>query len=244
MLFDTPIYLLFLTIIVLVYWQLDRTRQNFLLLAASYFFYGWWDWRFLSLILISTFVDYHCARHIARSEDVLRRRLLLALSVTLNLSFLGFFKYFDFFIDSLAHVLAVLGIPISPTVLGIILPPGISFYTFQELAYIVDVYQRKLKASESLTDYALFICLFPHLIAGPIQRPSHLLPQVQHSRTFDGRRFFDGLMLIVSGLFRKTALPPANAGLDIPGARRQHRFDRSAESRSGGGRHSGDHHVV
>lgn len=206
MLFDTPIYLLFLPVIVLVYWRLKLKAQNVFLLLASYFFYGWWDWRFLSLILISTFVDYHCARYISKSDNLRHRRCLLATSVAVNVVFLGFFKYFDFFIDSAAHILSFFGFPVSRTVLGIILPPGISFYTFQELAYIVDVYQRKLKPSDSLTDYALFISLFPHLIAGPIQRPSHLLPQVQQPRVFDGRRIYDGLMLIVSGLFRKAVI--------------------------------------
>jgi D-alanyl-lipoteichoic acid acyltransferase DltB (MBOAT superfamily) len=180
--------------------------QNVLLLISSYFFYGWWDWRFLTLILISTVVDYQCARFISRSDNLIHRRFLLSVSIIVNLTFLGFFKYFDFFIDSTSRALAFLGLPVSPTVLGILLPPGISFYTFQELAYIVDVYQKKLKPSESLIDYALFISLFPHLIAGPIQRPSHLLPQVQNPRTFDSRRFFDGLMLIVTGLFRKTVI--------------------------------------
>jgi D-alanyl-lipoteichoic acid acyltransferase DltB (MBOAT superfamily) len=206
MLFDTPVYMLFLTLVVLAYWRLGHRKQNLFLLAASYFFYGWWDWRFLSLILISTLVDYHCARAINRSNAAWRRRVLLSISVALNLSFLGFFKYFDFFTDSAARLLALIGIPISPVVLGFILPPGISFYTFQELAYIVDVYHRKLEPAESLVDYALFISLFPHLIAGPIQRPSHLLPQVQHPRRFDSSRFFDGLMLIVSGLFRKSVI--------------------------------------
>ena len=206
MLFDTPIYLVFITLIVLIYWRLGHKSQNVFLLVASYFFYGWWDWRFLSLILISTVVDYYCARYIARSDNSLHRRLLLSISVILNVSFLGFFKYFDFFIDSTARVLEFFGIPVSHAVLGIILPPGISFYTFQELAYIVDVYQRKLEAAESLVDYALFICLFPHLIAGPIQRPSHLLPQVQQPRQFNSGSFFDGLMLICIGLFRKTVI--------------------------------------
>ena len=105
LLFDTPVYLLFLTIIVLCYWQLNHRRQNILLLVASYFFYGWWDWRFLSLILISTVVDFFCARYIDQSQDVRRRRLLLSISVVLNISFLGFFKYFDFFVDSLAATL-------------------------------------------------------------------------------------------------------------------------------------------
>ena len=206
MLFDTPIYLFFLTVVVLVYWRLGWRKQNVMLLAASYFFYGWWDWRFLSLILISTVVDFLCARYIGRSDDPIRRKLLLTISVLLNISFLGFFKYYDFFATSLASALGGIGIDVSVATLGWILPPGISFYTFQELAYIVDVYQRKLEPADSLVDYALFISLFPHLIAGPIQRPSHLLPQVQRPRILDGNRFFDGILLILTGLFRKAVV--------------------------------------
>jgi alginate O-acetyltransferase complex protein AlgI len=203
LLFDTPIYLLFLATVVVAYWRLGWRRQNLLLLLCSYFFYGWWDWRFLGLILVSTLVDFQCARAIAASESPGRRRALLGLSVAVNLTFLGAFKYFNFFADSLSVVLESLGIHVEMTTLRILLPPGISFYTFQELAYIVDVYNRKLEPAESLVDYALFISFFPHLIAGPIQRPSHLLPQVQHPRTFDSATFLDGMLLIVTGLFRK-----------------------------------------
>ena len=204
MFFDTPVYFLFLAIVVLVNWRLGRRRQNIFLLIASYFFYGWWDWRFLLLIFTSTVVDFYSARYIANSQDVLRRRALLTLSLALNFGFLGVFKYFNFFADSLSSALAMFGAPSHATAfLKIILPPGISFYTFQAVAYIVDVYHRKLEPAESLVDYALFISLFPHLVAGPIQRPSHLLPQVQNPRRFDNDAFFDGLMLILSGLFRK-----------------------------------------
>lgn len=204
MFFDTPVYFLFLAIIVLVNWRLGFRRQNILLLIASYFFYGWWDWRFLILILTSTVVDFFAARYIARSQDALRRRGLLTLSLALNFGFLGVFKYFNFFADSLSSTLAMFGAPAHTTAfLNIVLPPGISFYTFQAVAYIVDVYHRKLEPAESLVDYALFISFFPHLVAGPIQRPSHLLPQVQNPRKFDNGAFFDGLMLILSGLFRK-----------------------------------------
>jgi len=204
MFFDTPVYFLFLTIVVLLYWRLGRYRQNILLLVASYFFYGWWDWRFLILILTSTVVDFFAAQYIAVSSNVLRRRTLLTISLALNFGFLGIFKYFNFFADSLAATLASFGAPsFTPTLLHILLPPGISFYTFQAVAYIVDVYHDKMKPSRSFVDYALFISLFPHLVAGPIQRPSHLLPQVEKPRQFDSDRFFDGLMLILSGLFRK-----------------------------------------
>ncbi|NDJ10207.1 MAG: MBOAT family protein [Acidobacteriia bacterium] len=203
MLFDTPIYLAFLLLIVAVYWRLGFRQQNYFLLAASYFFYGWWDWRFLSLIAISTVVDYFCALAISRSSNSAKRRLLLSFSVVLNLGFLGFFKYFNFFAQSAHMMFAGFGIDIPKPVLEILLPPGISFYTFQALAYIVDVYFRKMEPSENFVDYALFISLFPHLIAGPIQRPSHLLPQTQSPRVFDSEKFFAGLQLICYGMFRK-----------------------------------------
>jgi len=156
---------------------------------------------------VSTVVDFYCARAIARSDDVVRRRVLLIVSLVINLGFLGVFKYFNFFVDSFTATLEALGFHHAPiSVLRILLPPGISFYTFQEVAYIVDVYHKKLEPADTLVDYALFISLFPHLIAGPIQRPSHLLPQVQRPREFNDERFFDGLLLILSGLFRKVVI--------------------------------------
>jgi D-alanyl-lipoteichoic acid acyltransferase DltB (MBOAT superfamily) len=207
MLFDTPAYLIFLPLVVLVYWRLARREQNLFLLAASYFFYGWWDWRFLFLIATSTVVDFYCARFIAGAKSGVRRRALLTISLLLNFGFLGFFKYFNFFVDSAEHVLHALGLQSVPVpLLRILLPPGISFYTFQAVAYIVDVYHDRLPPAESLADYALFISLFPHLIAGPIQRPFHLLPQVQKARRFENERFFGGLMLILTGLFRKCVI--------------------------------------
>jgi D-alanyl-lipoteichoic acid acyltransferase DltB (MBOAT superfamily) len=200
--FDTPVYFVFLAIVVAVYWRLDRGPQNMLLLVASYVFYGWWDPRFLGLIALSTLVDFVCARAIARTSVGARRKALV-----INLGFLAVFKYFNFFVDSFAVTLETLGFHHVPVAtLRILLPPGISFYTFQEVAYIVDVYQGKLEPAESLVDYALFVSLFPHLIAGPIQRPGHLLPQVQAPRELDGDKFFDGMLLILSGLFRKTVI--------------------------------------
>jgi alginate O-acetyltransferase complex protein AlgI len=203
MFFDTPVYFLFLALVLLSYWRLGRRAQNVLLLVASYFFYGWWDWRFLGLIWVSTLVDFFCARVVANSREPAVRKGLLALSVALNLGFLGFFKYYDFFAGSLHSALLTLGWDVPVPLLNVLLPPGISFYTFQALAYIVDVYFSKMEPAESLLDYALFISLFPHLIAGPIQRPSHLLPQVQAPRTADAAKMFDGCMLIVTGLLRK-----------------------------------------
>jgi len=206
MLFDTPTFIFFLTVMVAGYWCLKFRDQNRFLLVASYFFYGWWDWRFLLLMIGSTLIDYFIAIKIADTEDPRVRKGLLVLSLIINFSILGFFKYFNFFADSLAGALSGIGIHASLPVLRIILPPGISFYTFQEVAYIVDVYSGKLPASRSFLDYGLFISLFPHLIAGPIQRPSHLLPQVQKPREWDSEKAFSGLLLILEGLFRKCVI--------------------------------------
>ena len=206
MLFDSPVYLLFLIFVVLLYWRLGFHAQNRFLLAASYFFYGWWDWRFLLLMSSSTIIDYLIAQRIATAELPTRRRLLLITSLVLNFSILGFFKYCNFFLDSFDHATQMFGLKLPIGFLQIVLPPGISFYTFQEVAYIVDVYKRKLRPSRSFVEYGLFISLFPHLIAGPIQRPSHLLPQVQQPRRLDWNRIFDGLQLIVEGLFRKCVI--------------------------------------
>jgi D-alanyl-lipoteichoic acid acyltransferase DltB (MBOAT superfamily) len=204
--FDTPAYALFLVLVVAVYWRLGLKGQNLLLLAASYFFYAWWDYRFLLLMIASTSIDFLMARAIQRSSVPSVRHVLLVTSLILNFTILGIFKYCNFFAGSFVHVLSALGLSVSAPLLRIILPPGISFYTFQEVAYIVDVYKRKLPAAESFIDYALFISLFPHLIAGPIQRPNHLLPQVQRTRMFHSDQFFDGILLILSGLFRKCVI--------------------------------------
>jgi alginate O-acetyltransferase complex protein AlgI len=204
MLFDTPIYFLFLTLVVCIYWRLARRSQNLFLLVSSYVFYGWWDWRFLFLMGTSTLVDYALGLKIGQEQRPSRRKMLLIISLAMNFGFLGFFKYCNFFIDSFAHVAALFGYTgATGPYLSIILPAGISFYTFQAVAYICDVYFRKLEPAPDLVDYALFISLFPHLVAGPIQRPAHLLPQVQHSRQFDAANFYDGLLLILTGLFRK-----------------------------------------
>lgn len=220
MFFDTPVYFVFLAMVVIAYWRLPFRAQNVMLLLASYFFYGWWDWRFLGLMLISTVVDHFIAHRIAASQRPASRRSLLFLSLVLNFGFLGFFKYFNFFSDSFVTLLQSVGVSASNAhFLKILLPPGISFYTFQAVAYIVDVYFKKIEPADSIVDYALFISLFPHLIAGPIQRPGHLLPQVQRPRTFDPANFFDGVLLIISGLFRKCVVADncaliANAAFD------------------------------
>jgi D-alanyl-lipoteichoic acid acyltransferase DltB (MBOAT superfamily) len=207
MLFDTPVYVLFLILVVVIYWRLNHQFQNRLLLFASYFFYGWWDWRFLLLMMASTAIDFVIACKIEDASNATKRRALLIGSLVLNFTILGFFKYFNFFLDSTVHVLNAVGIHNVPrSFLAIILPPGISFYTFQEVAYIVDVHAGRIKASRSFVDYGLFISLFPHLIAGPIQRPSHLLPQVQKPRAFQPTAFRDGCMLILMGFVRKAVI--------------------------------------
>src|SRR3989440_5080635 len=204
MLFDSPAYFLFLIPVVLMYWRLSHRAQNIFLLLASYFFYGWWDWRFLALMIGSTTIDFLISQKISPGRTDSNRKKWFVFSLVVNFGILGVFKYFDFFTGSFSSALETLGIHHFPLLLiRVILPPGISFYTFQEIAYIVDVYKGRLEPAKSFLDYGLFISLFPHLIAGPIQRPGHLLPQVQKDRTFDADRFFDGLMLIFSGLIRK-----------------------------------------
>src|SRR6202140_3934192 len=204
MLFDSPAYFVFLIPVVLIYWRLNRREQNIFLLLASYFFYGWWDWRFLALMICSTTWDYLIAHKIDPERGDTNRRLRFIFSLVLNFSILGTFKYFNFFVDSFSTTLDTLSFHKIPMpLIRILLPPGISFYTFQEVAYIVDIYKGRLQPAKSFVDYGLFVSLFPHLIAGPIQRPGHLLPQVQSERSFDADRFFDGIMLIFSGLVRK-----------------------------------------
>lgn len=204
MLFDSPAYFIFLIPVVLLYWRLDRRAQNIVLLLASYFFYGWWDWRFVALMIGSTTMDFVIAQKIAPGSNEPNRRKWFIFSLVLNFSILGTFKYFDFFVDSFSNAMGTLGVHNLPLpLIRIILPPGISFYTFQEVAYIADVYKGRIEPVKSFVDYALFVSLFAHLIAGPIQRPGHLIPQVQKDRSFDADKFFDGLMLIFSGLIRK-----------------------------------------
>ena len=207
MLFDSPIYLIFLMVVVLVYWRLTHRAQNILLLIASYIFYGWWDWRFLGLMIASTTVDFFVAQRISPNSPTPHRRWWLLGSLVWNFAILGVFKYYDFFAGSLVGGLEQLGIHNVPLpLIRVILPPGISFYTFEEVAYVVDVYQGKIQPAASYLNYALFISFFPHLIAGPIQRPAQLLPQIQNGRTFEAPQFFDGLMLIISGLLRKCVI--------------------------------------
>ena len=207
MLFDSPVYFVFLVPVVLLYWRLSHRSQNVFLLLASYFFYGWWDWRFLALMVGATTADFFIAHRVAPGRPDPSRRQWLIASLVLNLTILGIFKYLNFFAGSFIAAMNQLGLHNLPLpLIQIILPPGISFYTFEEIAYVVDVYKGRVEPSQSFLHYSLFISLFPHLIAGPIQRPGSLLPQIQQKRAFDADRFYNGLMLIFSGLVRKCVI--------------------------------------
>ncbi|MET0049864.1 MAG: hypothetical protein ABW095_02150 [Candidatus Thiodiazotropha sp.] len=170
---------------------------------ASYIFYGYWDYRFLSLIFISTVVDYFVALNIERNSEETRRKRLLLLSIFTNLGLLGFFKYYNFFSHEFATLLESFGVHISLPVLEIILPVGISFYTFQTMSYTIDVYRRKVTPTDKFLDFALYVSFFPQLVAGPIERASHLLPQILSVRVLEGKAFSEGLFLVASGMFKK-----------------------------------------
>ncbi len=174
-----------------------------MLLVASYFFYGCWDYRFLSLILISTVIDYVSGIKIQGSEKRRTRRFFLVLSMCTNLGLLGAFKYFDFFAENLQVMLSAVGFKTSVGRLRIILPVGISFYTFQTMSYTIDIFRRKLEPTRRLRDFALFVACFPEPLAGPIERAKRLLPQVLKERHFSRPQFLEGLHLIVWGLFKK-----------------------------------------
>src|ERR1700674_5540157 len=177
MLFDSPAYFAFLIPVVLVYWRLSHRAQNVFLLLASYFFYGWWDWRFLVLMIGSTTMDFLIAQRIEPSHAGPNRKKWFILSLALNFSILGVFKYFNFFVDSFSGALETLGIHHIPLpLIRIILPPGISFYTFQEVAYIVDVYKGRLQAAKSFVDYGLFVSLVLSPLFFPRVHNTHTMP--------------------------------------------------------------------
>lgn len=206
MLFNSIEFTIFLPIVFLLYWfvcQKDIGLQNVLLLAASYLFYGWWDWRFLSLIVFSSFLDFYIGIGLSKEENQQRRKGLLLLSLFVNLGFLGFFKYYNFFAQSFADAFTFFGQPIDPARLDIVLPVGISFYTFQTLSYSIDVYKRKLEPTKDMIGFFAFVSFFPQLVAGPIERASNLLPQFFKKRTFDYDQASDGMRQILWGLFKK-----------------------------------------
>ena len=209
MAFNSFVFAVFLPCVLVLYWILGRRWQNRMLLVASYLFYGWWDWRFLSLLAISTVVDYTAGLRIAREHNRTdphahrRKRLWLMASMFTNLGLLGFFKYFNFFAESLVTALQGAGISIHTATLNVILPVGISFYTFQTMSYTIDIYRGKMEATRHFLDFALFVSFFPQLVAGPIERATVLLPQMLNKRHFDRAQFMDGLHLIFWGLFKK-----------------------------------------
>jgi len=195
-------------LVFLTYWSTGRRTQNLILLVASYVFYGWWDWRFLSLIAASTVLDWVVSLGIDRSHSPGRRRALILVSLVANLTLLGFFKYFNFFTESFKAMLEGFGLGGAadlPT-LEIILPVGISFYTFQTLSYTIDVYRGQLKACRSLVDFSLYVSFFPQLVAGPIERATHFLPQIYRDRTLTWDQVARGSYLILFGCFKKLAV--------------------------------------
>ncbi len=207
MLFNSIDFAIFLPIVFILYWFVfkDLKKQNVLIVAASYTFYGWWDYRFLALILFSTIVDFIVGNRLGR-EGQKHRKLLLWTSLATNLGMLGFFKYFNFFAENFAAVFTLFGAELKVESLQIILPVGISFYTFQTLSYTIDIYRRKLKPTSDFITFAAFVSFFPQLVAGPIERASNLLPQFKNARNFDYERASDGMRQILWGLFKKLVI--------------------------------------
>ncbi len=209
MLFNSIDFAIFLPIVFVLYWFATNKNlklQNFLIVTASYVFYGWWDWRFLSLILFSTIVDYLVGRALASEETQQKRQIYLWTSIVVNLGFLGFFKYYNFFIANFISAFTLFGKEINGSTLNIILPVGISFYTFQTLSYSIDVYKRRLKPTNDFIAFSAFVSFFPQLVAGPIERATHLLPQFYKKRTFDYSKAVNGMRQILWGLFKKVVI--------------------------------------
>ena len=207
MLFNSLPFLVFLAATFALYWSLSGHRkiQNWLILIASYFFYGSWDWRFLILIVISSIVDFVVGRAMPPTQGK-RRKLLLAISLAVNLGMLGFFKYFNFFIESASQALTLIGLETSESSLNILLPVGISFYTFQTLSYTIDIYRKRFSPTKNWVEFFAFVGFFPQLVAGPIERACNLLPQFEKNRTFDSSLATSGLRLFLWGLFKKMVI--------------------------------------
>lgn len=206
MIFNSFNYLFFLPVIFIFYWFVTNKKllyQNLLLLLASYFFYAFWDWRFLFLLIFSTFLDYLTGLKIQESHNISKRKFWLWLSIGINVGFLGIFKYYNFFAESFTELLENIGFTVHPWTLKVILPVGISFYTFHGLSYVIDIYKKRIPAEKNVVDYSLFVSFFPLLVAGPIERATHLLPQIQRKRTFNYTQAVDGLRQILWGLFMK-----------------------------------------
>ena len=206
MLFNSFDFLLFLPIVFLLYWFVFKSRkiQNLFLVAASYVFYGWWDWRFLFLIAITSICSYASGILLERYEGRRKWQWMVSFAnITLNLLILGVFKYYNFFMESFEGLFRSIGYQIDWVTLDVILPVGISFYTFQALSYTIDVYKKKLPATHDIVEFFAYICFFPQLVAGPIERATNLLPQFQHSRTFNYDRAVDGGKQILWGFVKK-----------------------------------------
>ena len=209
MLFNSLDFAIFLPIVFILYWFVFNKSlkwQNLLVAAASYFFYGWWDWRFLSLILFSTLVDYFVGVFLGKTEKLSTRKMLLWISILVNLGFLGFFKYYNFFLDNFKSAFSFAGYELNANSLNIILPVGISFYTFQTMSYTIDVYKKRLESAKDFISFAAFVSFFPQLVAGPIERATNLLPQFYRHRKFEYNNAVDGLRQILWGLFKKVVI--------------------------------------
>jgi alginate O-acetyltransferase complex protein AlgI len=206
MVFNSVAFFTFIIVFLLVYFNLKGRYRIWWCLLGSYFFYGWWDWRFLSLIGISTLIDYFLGLKLGNTDHSMQRKRLLGLSMVMNLGFLGVFKYFNFFADSFSEVLLTMGFEPSWNTLHIILPVGISFYTFQSMSYTIDVYQRKIPVEKDLLRFATFIAFFPQLVAGPIVRASDFLPQFRRDITWNWDRFHSGAAQFLWGMFKKVAV--------------------------------------
>ena len=209
MLFNSVEFLIFLPIVFVFYWYIFQESvkaQNVFILLASYVFYGWWDPRFLILIVISSFVDFTIGNLLYKTSDQKRKKLFLSISILFNLGLLAFFKYFNFFIDSFSDLISLFGFQVNEFSLQLILPVGISFYTFQTLSYSIDIYKGKLKPTNDWISFFAFVSFFPQLVAGPIERAQNLLPQFYKSRNFSVELSKQGLRQILYGLFKKIVI--------------------------------------
>ncbi len=203
MVFNSLQFVWFFVAVYALYRVLPHRAQNWLLLIASYYFYAAWDWRFLGLLIGSTLVDYTCGLLLGHTESHARRRAILCVSLGFNLSMLGFFKYFNFFADSLQGLFGALGWQLDFVTARVLLPVGISFYTFVTMSYVIDVYRREIPPTRNLVDFGVFVAYFPHLVAGPILRASRLLTQIDAPRRIGGDQMRDGAWLIAWGFFQK-----------------------------------------
>lgn len=209
MLFNSIDFAVFLPVVFILYWFVfnkNLKSQNLLVAVSSYVFYGWWDWRFLSLILFSTLVDYSVGIGLSNENKQSKRKILLWISILVNLGFLGFFKYYNFFLENFTAAFTLFGNTLDADRLNIILPVGISFYTFQTLSYSIDVYKRQLEPTKDFVAFAAFVSFFPQLVAGPIERATNLLPQFYRNRTFRYREAVDGMRQMLWGFFKKIVI--------------------------------------